>query len=92
MGLGALGTGWLVLSRRLQSGGANNSIQDSRAGTSGATSSFAEGGPTVEAEAKPVDENEEEVRRMARELRDFDIMMADKEERARVEEWRNRSR
>ena len=36
-------------------------------------------------------ESEEEVRRMARELRDFDTLLAESEEKTRVERWRQRT-
>eukprot|EP00983_Pelagomonas_calceolata_P096010 1158081-Pelagomonas_calceolata.AAC.8 len=57
MGLGALGTGWLVLSRGLRPGGANKVDQDSSKGgrASGSTSRGAGESPTVEAESKLVD-------------------------------------
>lgn len=36
--------------------------------------------------------DEDEVRRRARELREFDNMIAEREEQRRVDEWRKRTR
>jgi len=90
--VGGLGVGWFVVNNLLPQAKVTVSGGPGVSGSKGRGSgSDSQDGPVVKAEARSIDEaEEEEVRRMARELRDFDAMMADREERRKVDDWRAR--
>lgn len=139
MGLGALGAGYLALTRGLPrpakpSGNGSSSSSSQQRQQRSSSSSRSDDGPVVNAQSKSLDgerehvwcacwqtpspllatraackhqgsrlikqcaprpvprppyaESEEEARRMSRELYEFDRLIAEKEEKRRMEEWR----
>lgn len=83
-----LGLGFLTMTKLgpILSGASSNSSGASS--VSGSSSNATERAPPKPAAAPEPDEYEQEVRQMARELREFDTLLAEKEEQKRVDEWR----